>query len=96
LSPLGLLATAHFDGHVRLWALPKGELLHDLSELHSQQTTSVDFSADNKYLLTNCKDSTLKLVDLRDFSVVREFSHAKYAISSARCRILDIFPAFFF
>jgi hypothetical protein len=31
-------------------------------------------------VLTNSKDSTLKIIDLRDYKVVRELSHAKVLI----------------
>ena len=74
----GNVATAHLDGHVRIWSVPQCELVHDIGDLHSQQTTSVDFSPDGNYLLTNSKDGTMKLIDLRGLKVLREFSHAKY------------------
>eukprot|EP00455_Lapot_gusevi_P038712 TRINITY_DN433_c0_g1_i1.p1 TRINITY_DN433_c0_g1~~TRINITY_DN433_c0_g1_i1.p1 ORF type:complete len:460 (-),score=46.96 TRINITY_DN433_c0_g1_i1:31-1410(-) len=79
LSPNGnTLATAHIDNHIRLWSLRTGELMIDLAELHLQQATSVDFSYDGNLIITNSKDNTLKLVDVRDFRVVREFSSPKY------------------
>ena len=46
-----MVATAHLDTHIRLWSAKTNELLHDFEDIHSQQTTCAEFSADGSMVL---------------------------------------------
>ena len=60
-----LIASAHLDGHVRLWDAHQAVAVRDLDALHHQQVTSVEFSRDALLLLTTSRDNTLAVVDTR-------------------------------
>lgn len=47
--------------------------MHDLDEIHVQQVTSVDFSRCGSYVVTNSRDNTVKLIDVRTWKILKEF-----------------------
>lgn len=56
ISPNGkLMATGGIDGHVRVWSFPKMTQLVDINA-HSKEIDDIDFSPDNKSLLSIGKD----------------------------------------
>ena len=59
--------SGHVDNVVRIWDLGRnGECVHEITGLHSQPVTSVCISPVNQWeLLSNSRDDTLKIVDLR-------------------------------
>lgn len=66
--------SGHFDGGVRFWDLRKGDMAHEVASLHpQQQVTSVVASAGGSHILTNGRDNTLKLLDVRTFGVLRVY-----------------------
>eukprot|EP01083_Nonionella_stella_P050644 134645_1 len=81
LSPDGqIVASAHLDGHVRLWSVDSGEAIQDISGIHKQQTTSVSYapSGCSPLMATNSKDSRIQLIDVRTYEVVNTLSHPNY------------------
>lgn len=56
ISPNGrLMATGGTDGHLRLWNFPKMTMLSDISA-HTKEIDDLDFSPDNKYIVSIAKD----------------------------------------
>jgi len=56
----GKLASASYDGTVRLWDIATGEELHKLVG-HTDKVYTVAFSQDNKWLASGSKDTTVRL-----------------------------------
>jgi len=73
-----LICSGHFDAHVRLWDVKTGECASDLAELHVGQVTSVSISPDGTKILSNSRDNTLKIVDIRTYEVLNRFSNENY------------------
>jgi len=74
LAPNGdTLATAHLDRSLRLWSIRTKEKITTLDNLHLEQLTSAEWSRDGNQVVTNSRDSTLKLIDVRTFKVLRQF-----------------------
>ncbi|TDH71488.1 hypothetical protein CCR75_001802 [Bremia lactucae] len=69
-------ASAHQDGGVRFWDTRTRRCVHELRNLHTEQTTSVSFGG--TYLLTNSRDHSLKVIDPRTYGVLRELRHLDY------------------
>lgn len=66
------IVSGHLDGGIRCWDLRSGDPVFDMPLLHEGGVTSVQWkpSSDNE-ILTNGRDSTLKIVDARTKAVVR-------------------------
>jgi autophagy-related protein 16 len=75
-----VIVSGHVDMTVRIWDLKSGECLFDLTGLHSGQISSVAASPAHvgQYILTNSRDHTLKLIDLRTHETVQTYKHASY------------------
>jgi len=71
------ICSAHFDKTVRQYDLLSNSEICRLS-CHSSELTSVSISPDSLTILTNSKDHSLKLVDLRKREVLRTFLHPHY------------------
>ncbi|KAL7448022.1 hypothetical protein ACHAWC_000288, partial [Mediolabrus comicus] len=86
--------TGHLDGGVRFWDVRSGssgsgdkEVL-DIPSLHEGGVTSVQWKpGSSHYILTCGRDSTLKIIDGRNCSIVKTFSNRALRIMSnnARC-----------
>lgn len=50
-----IMATGGMDGHLRLWNFPKMTLLSDISA-HTKEIDDLDFSPDNKFVVSIAKD----------------------------------------
>ena len=76
---------------VRFWDVRNGERTADISELHANGVTSVNFNPkNNAEVLTAGRDSILKLIDVRKSGQeLQSFSHADFRIdlSYAGCAI---------
>jgi len=70
--------SGHFDNHVRVWDAKSGEMVHEIKGVHSGQITSVCISPDNRLILTNSRDNSLKTFDTRTYQVVDTFQHSSY------------------
>ena len=62
-----MIASAHLDGHVRLWDTVGYELVKELDDVHVQQVTSVEWSRDAQLLVTTSRDNTVAVIDTRTF-----------------------------
>ena len=51
-----------------------GDCVKEISGIHAGQITSVNVSPDAYQILTCSRDNTLKVIDLRTFSVLKTFS----------------------
>lgn len=73
-----LTCSAHFDNALRFWDLKSGKQVEIIKEAHQQQITSVSFTNDGNYILSNGRDNCLKLFDIRKFVNLSTFSHNDY------------------
>lgn len=72
--------SGHFDGGVRFWDLRKGDMAHEVASLHPQcQVTAVVASSGGSHILTNGRDNTLKLLDVRTFGILRVYRAGAFA-----------------
>ena len=70
-SPNGtLLATCAYDAKIRLWTLPEGKLIKELSG-HEGTAWSLDFSLDGKTLASSGEDKTIKVWDVESGKLVQ-------------------------
>mmetsp|Transcript_11655 Transcript_11655/g.24505 ORF Transcript_11655/g.24505 Transcript_11655/m.24505 type:complete len:579 (+) Transcript_11655:49-1785(+) len=68
------IVTGHLDGGVRCWDARTGDRALDIPALHEGGVTSVQWKPGSIHeVLTNGRDSTLKIVDARNNSVVLTF-----------------------
>lgn len=76
---------------VRFWDIRSSERTADITELHSNGVTSVQFNpANNAEVLTTGRDSVVKLIDVRKSGQeLQSFSHSEFKIdlSYAGCTI---------
>lgn len=72
-----VIVSAHFDGTMKVWDVRTKEKVDDW-KLHSQQITSLTLSPDRTRVLSNGRDSILKLVDFRAHEELQVFSHGEY------------------
>ncbi|CAG8495395.1 18414_t:CDS:10 [Acaulospora morrowiae] len=63
------LVSGHLDNNLRFWDVRSGKDIKELTGIHLGQITSVSVSPDGSKVLTNSRDNTLKLVDLRTYDV---------------------------
>jgi hypothetical protein len=67
------------DGDLRFWDMRTGDRTADISGLHEGGITSVQFHPTNAMqVLTNGKDSCLKLVDVRTCTALQTFAHDQF------------------
>jgi len=67
------------DGGLRFWDVRSGDRSAEIAGIHEGGVTSVQFNpTDNTKLLTNGRDGTLKLSDIRTCSVVQTFSDPNF------------------
>lgn len=71
--------SGHMDGGIRLWDVRSGERSADIQSLHQGGVTSVQFSPSNStQILTNGRDSTLRLIDMRTCATLQSFQHLDF------------------
>lgn len=73
------VATAHYDGCVRFFDPRTKEELHKM-QLHDQglHVTTVCYTPDGSRLVTNSKDNTLKLIDVRMYGELCTMKSEQY------------------
>ncbi|RUS33655.1 WD40-repeat-containing domain protein [Jimgerdemannia flammicorona] len=88
------IASGHLDNNLRLWDVRTGNAIKELTGIHLGQITSLSVSPVHSYatylstfwlpitdgskILTNSRDNTLKLIDLRMYEVVSTFQADGY------------------
>lgn len=66
------IVSGHLDGGIRCWDLRSGDRVLDIPLLHEGGVTSVQWKPGNDFeILTNGRDSTLKIVDTRTNTIVK-------------------------
>jgi len=71
--------SGHIDGGLRFWDLRTSDRTADISSIHCGGITSVEFDpSDNRRILTNGMDSTLKIVDIRMCVAVQTFQNQAF------------------
>ena len=73
--------SGHVDNVVRIWDLGRdGQCVHEITGLHSAPITSVCCNPQNQWeLLSNSRDDTLKIVDLRTYTARVTLNHSGFA-----------------
>jgi len=72
------IISGHIDFRLRFWDTKSKDLIHELSNIHSGQITSVSTSIDTNYILTNSRDNTIKVIDVRTYEVIQTYRHDNY------------------
>ncbi|KAL7551551.1 hypothetical protein ACHAWF_014738 [Thalassiosira exigua] len=68
------VVSGHLDGGMRCWDIRGGDRVLDIPSLHEGGVTSVQWKPGNSNeILTNGRDSTLKIVDARTKGVIKSF-----------------------
>ena len=73
--------SSHFDGAVRIWDIRTNRMDRE-NIVHASPVTSIVFMPNQNEILTNSRDNTLKLIDLRTMDVVKSFSAPKYRVGT--------------
>lgn len=95
------IASGHLDNNLRFWDARSGNCVKEVTGIHMGQITSVCPSTDGSQILTNSRDNTLRILDMRTYETVSvlhadgyktgtNWSKAcfRYAISLALCLLL--------
>lgn len=68
------IVSGHLDGGMRCWDVRTGDRVLDIPMLHEGGVTSVQWKPGSSHeILTNGRDSTLKIVDVRTKALVKAF-----------------------
>jgi prolactin regulatory element-binding protein len=94
VSPNGkLMATGGIDGHVRVWHFPKMTKLVDISA-HTKEIDDIDFTPDNKNLLSIAKDGIASMWSIKDGKEVLKLTWTppegvKYLFKRCRFAVIE-------
>ncbi|KAG0339463.1 hypothetical protein BG004_006812 [Podila humilis] len=64
------IASGHLDNTLRFWDARSGNCVKEVTGIHLGQITSVCPSADGTQILTNSRDNTLRIVDVRTYETL--------------------------
>ncbi|EFA82370.1 autophagy protein 16 [Heterostelium album PN500] len=78
LNTGSLIASGHVDHSVRFWDCNSGESVRVLEAIHEGQITSICQSLDPNLILTNSRDHTLKIIDVRTYLTLKTFKDQDY------------------
>jgi len=71
--------SGHLDGGLRFWDLRSASRVSEMKNLHESGVTSVMCSPiDGTKILTNGRDSILRVIDVRKDEIVQNFSHTGF------------------
>lgn len=73
--------SGHFDGSVRIWDLRANQVERE-NKFHASPITAIIVMPNQNELLTNSRDNSLKLIDIRRMDVVRSFSAPNYRVGT--------------
>jgi len=76
------IVSGHLDGSLKFWCAKNEEKINEMKDVHADAITSVKLTLDGNYALTNSRDHTLKLIDIRKYDVVWSFENSMYANGS--------------
>eukprot|EP00123_Amoebidium_parasiticum_P020821 comp5704_c0_seq1/m.1574 comp5704_c0_seq1/g.1574 ORF comp5704_c0_seq1/g.1574 comp5704_c0_seq1/m.1574 type:complete len:573 (-) comp5704_c0_seq1:598-2316(-) len=80
------IISGHLDNSIRFWDSKSSDgtnqATNEITGIHTGQITGLALSADKNLLLTNSRDNSLKLIDLRMFQVVATFCGDGYKNSA--------------
>ena len=60
-------ASGHRDGALRFWGIRDKKMIREIKNLHDGLITSVAYLPEGGQIITNSRDNTLKLIDLRTY-----------------------------
>ncbi|XP_059477452.1 prolactin regulatory element-binding protein [Neocloeon triangulifer] len=83
-----LMATGGLDGHVRIWKFPAMKLIHDIAA-HSKEIDDLDFSPDEKLIVSIAKDGAGHIWDCTKAAKVQSLNWEtpeKLKFMFKRCR----------
>ncbi|KAL1934483.1 hypothetical protein VTP01DRAFT_6665 [Rhizomucor pusillus] len=72
------VVSGHLDNSLRLWDTRTGNGIKEMAGMHTGQITSVSVAPGASNVLTNSRDNTLKIIDLRMYDVVATFQADTY------------------
>lgn len=73
------IASGHLDGGLRCWDVRSGDRVIDMPSIHDGGVTSVQWKLGSGHeILTNGRDSTLKIIDARTKAVVKTYRDAAF------------------
>ncbi|KAJ3408075.1 hypothetical protein HDV05_005151 [Chytridiales sp. JEL 0842] len=75
-----LIVSGHLDSNLRVWDTRSGNLVREITGIHSGQITSVTISPYKNEVLTTSRDNTLKLLDIRNYETVASYSHENFRV----------------
>ena len=76
--------SGHLGGGLRVWDVRTGDRTEDVVGLHDGGVTSVQFDPSNSsQLLTNGRDHSLKLIDMRTGAAVKTLRHPDFQTTSS-------------
>jgi autophagy-related protein 16 len=61
------VASGHRDGTLRIWSIRDNKIIREVKNLHDEVITGITYLPDGGQVITNSRDNTLKLVDLRTY-----------------------------
>ncbi|KAF9145474.1 hypothetical protein BGX30_008691 [Mortierella sp. GBA39] len=64
------IASGHLDNNLRFWDARSGNCVKEVTGIHMGQITSVCPSTDGSQILTNSRDNTLRILDMRTYETV--------------------------
>lgn len=74
------VASGHLDHAIRFWDMRSGNCIKELSGVHSGQVTGLSVSPDGLKILSNSRDNTLKLFDLRTYELLYTYEAEGYKV----------------
>ncbi|KAF9190262.1 hypothetical protein BGZ51_008793 [Haplosporangium sp. Z 767] len=64
------IASGHLDNNLRFWDARSGNCVKEVTGIHLGQITSVCPSTDGSQILTNSRDNTLRILDMRTYETL--------------------------
>ena len=72
------IVSGHFDGKLRLWDIRTGSMTVEIADIHSSKITGVAIFPDGFKALTNSRDHSMRVVDIRTNKPLCTLMHADY------------------
>ena len=82
-----MMASAHYDGAIRLWSTRDSKQIKELKDVHDEQITCVRFTNDGHYCVSTSTDNTVKVWDVRVFKEVKAMEDDNLRVVNPTCRL---------